>query len=266
MFTRKCMFVLTAICNVAWSICMFLLRLLLLLPWLIWRNFFCYGFTIIFSFCLESKRVMVRWALSGRFRAFKQFKCFCFFFTVTFWLMPEVLCFFESILSNNSSLIWHIFVIKSSNIAISLFFCTFLLCFLYWKLETLRVITSDSAVLTNRRLHFQVLKGQHFYFSLSSKFCQNDSGQMLWCNNCFLKKFIRSIAVLLPFPKFAVFIFEVTWRMEHLRCFFFSRMEMNQAWVYKRHYSLHRNDFPVTQWLVLGSVLVSTSFRFGGFG
>ena len=98
------------------------------------------------------------------------------FFTVTFWLMPEVLCFFESILNNNSSLIWHIFVIKSSNIAISLFFCTFLLCFLYWKLETLRVITSDSAVLTNRRLHFQVLKGQHFYFSLSSKFCQNDSG------------------------------------------------------------------------------------------
>ena len=155
---------------------MFHLRLLLLLPWLIWLNFFCYGFAIIFYFCLESKRVMVRWALSGRFRAFKQFKCYCFFLLLRYCLMPEVLCFFESILNNNSSLIWHIFVIKSSNIAISLFFCTFLLCFLYWKLETLRVITSDSAVLTNRRLHFQVLKGQHFYFSLSSKFCQNDSG------------------------------------------------------------------------------------------
>ena len=31
--------------------------------------------------------------------------------------------------------------------------------------------------------------------------------QMLWCNNCFFKKFISSIAALWPFPKFAVFIF-----------------------------------------------------------
>ena len=35
---------------------------------------------------------------------------------------------------------------------------------------------------------------------------------------------------------------------------------MDQAWVYNRHYLLHRNDFSV------GSVLVSASFRFGGFG
>ena len=45
-------------------------------------------------------------------------------------------------------------------------------------------------------------------------------------------------------------------------------MEMDQAWVYKRHYSLDCNDFPVAQptmgsaALVLGSVLISTSFRF----
>ena len=31
--------------------------------------------------------------------------------------------------------------------------------------------------------------------------------QMLCCNNCFLRKFICSIAVLLPFQKFAVNIF-----------------------------------------------------------
>ena len=69
--------------------------------------------------------------------------------------------------------------------------------------------------------------------------------------------------------------------MEHPRYFFPSRMRMDQAWVRKRHshYLLRRNDFSVTQCqraqllhlagsaaLVLGSVLVSASFRFGGFG
>ena len=54
-------------------------------------------------------------------------------------------------------------------------------------------------------------------------------------------------------------------------------MQMDQAWVYNRHYLLHRNNFSVAQCLkaqllvgsaalVLGSVFVSTSFHFGGFG
>ena len=54
-------------------------------------------------------------------------------------------------------------------------------------------------------------------------------------------------------------------------------MRMDQAWVYNRHYLLHRNDFPVGQRLraqllvgsaalVLGSILISALFHFGGFG
>ena len=54
-------------------------------------------------------------------------------------------------------------------------------------------------------------------------------------------------------------------------------MRMNQAWVYNRHYWLHCNNFSVAQWLraqllvgsaalVLGLVLVSALFCFGGFG
>ena len=55
-------------------------------------------------------------------------------------------------------------------------------------------------------------------------------------------------------------------------------MPMDQAWVHlKCHYLLHRNDFSRVQLLgaqlllgsaalVLGSVLVSATFRFGGFG
>ena len=52
--------------------------------------------------------------------------------------------------------------------------------------------------------------------------------------------------------------------------FFSLRMRMDQVWVYKRHYMLHRNDFSVAQYLraqlllrsaalVLGLVFVSAS-------
>ena len=54
-------------------------------------------------------------------------------------------------------------------------------------------------------------------------------------------------------------------------------MRMDQVWIYKRYYLLHHNDFSVAQLLraqlllgsaalVLGSVLISGSFCFDGFG